>query len=323
MKAIVYEEYGHSEVLKLNEIEIPKPKENEVLVKNYAVAINDWDWQLMQGTPFVNRLDNGLFRPKKQILGLEIAGEVVELGKNVKTFKIGDKVYGDISNSGFGGFAEYTSVKENSLVKKPTKMTFQEAAATSHAAMLAVQGLIGMGKLQQGQKIMINGAGGGVGTFGVQIAKQFSCEVTGVDSADKFELMNSMGYDHLIDYKKEDFTKNGKKYDLILDTKTNRKILNYVKSLNKNGKYLTVGGDFGKLLKVVLLSPWVSLFHKKKVGLVVLKQNKDLNFINKLYEDGKLKYAIDGPYKLSELSKAMQYFGDGKHKGKVIIDMQL
>ena len=262
-----------------------------------------------------------LFKPKTKILGCDISGIVKEVGSQVKTLKEGDEVYGDISESGFGGFAEYVSVDEKALAKKPPKMTFEEAAATSHAAMLAVQGLFDKGKIQKGQKVLINGAGGGVGTLGIQIIKEFNCEVTGVDSADKFEIMRSMGYDHVIDYKTEDSTKNGKQYDLILDTKTNRPIRHYVRSLSPNGKYVTVGGLTSKLMQVLYMAPFISLFNKKKICLVVLKPNKDLDYINKLFEDGKLKYVLDGPYNLSELPKAMQYYGEGKHKGKVVITL--
>jgi len=321
MKAIVFEKYGTTEVLELKEVEKPIPKENEILIKVRAVAINDWDWQLMQGTPFVSRLMHGLLKPKTRILGCDISGQIEGVGRNASKFKPGDNVYGDISESGFGGFAEYVCVHEKALCLKPAGMTFEEAAATSHAAMLAVQGLIDIGQIQQGQKLLINGAGGGVGTFGVQIAKLYGTEVTGVDSLEKFDTMRSMGFDHLIDYKKEDFTKNGQRYDLILDAKTNRSIFDYVHSLSPNGIYATVGGSMARLLQVLSLSPWVSMVYKKKIRVVALKPNKDLAYINKLFIEGKIKYVIDGPYKLSEVPKAIQYFGEGKHKGKVIISL--
>ena len=322
MKAIIFEKYGQTDVLEFKEVEKPAPKATEVLIKVRAVAINDWDWQLMQGIPFANRMMHGLFKPKTKILGCDIAGIVEEIGAQVKTLKKGDEVYGDTSDRGFGGFAEYVSVDEKAITIKPTMMTFEEASATSHASMLAVQGLIDKGKIKQGQKLLINGAGGGVGIFGIQIAKSHGCEVTGVDSADKFDIMRSMGFDHVIDYKKEDFTKNEKQYDLILDTKTNRPIQRYVRSLSLKGTYVTVGGLTSKLMQVLYMAPFISLFTKKKVCLVALKPNKDLDYINQLFEEGKLKYVLDGPYQLNEVPKAMQYYGEGKHKGKVIVSME-
>jgi NADPH:quinone reductase-like Zn-dependent oxidoreductase len=320
MKAIVYEKYGTPEVLQIKEIEKPVPKEDEVMVKVHAVSINDWDWQLLLGIPFINRMMNGLFKPKKKILGSDIAGRIEAVGNNVKQFKIGDEVYGDLSGS-WGGFAEYVCAKENALVLKPITMTFKQAAAIPQAAMLAVQGLIDIGNIQNGQKILINGAGGGVGTFGIQIAKQYDVEVTGVDSAEKLDMMRSLGFDHVMDYKKGDFTKTDKRYDLILDTKTNRSPFAYARVLNPNSLYASVGGSTSGLLRVLFFGPLIKIFFKKKLQLVILKLNKDLMYMNELYETGKVKPVINGSYKLSEIPKAMQYFGTGKHKGKVVITL--
>ncbi|MFP6643379.1 MAG: NAD(P)-dependent alcohol dehydrogenase [Candidatus Latescibacterota bacterium] len=231
----------------------------------------------------------------------------------------GDRVFGDVSESGFGGFAEYVCAREDALIHKPIKMTFEEAAAIPHAAMLAVQGLIDRGKIQRGQKILINGAGGGVGTFGVQVAKLYGAEVTGVDSAGKLDMLRSIGFDHVIDYEREDFTENGQRYDLILDTKTNRSPLKYARSLRPRGTYVTVGGDLTRLLQALFLAPWISIFGKKYIRIVALKPNKDLGYINELFEADRLKCVLDGPYELSEVPKAIQYFGEGKHKGKIVI----
>ncbi len=318
MKAIVYNKYGTVNELKLEEINKPIPKEDEVLVKVHAVSINDWDWQLLQGIPFLNRMTNGLLKPKKKILGSDIAGRIEAVGHNVKQFKPGDEVYGDLSGS-WGGFAEYVCAKESALAPKPAAMTFEQAATIPQAALLAVQGLIDKGNIQNGQKILINGAGGGVGTFGIQIAKQYDVEVTGVDSAEKRYMMQSLGFDHVIDYKKEDFTKTGKRYDLILDTKTNRSPFAYVHALNPDGLYASVGGSTSGLLGVFFFRPLIKIFFKKKLQLVILKLNKDLTYMNELFETGKVKPVIDGSYKLSEVPEAMQYFGKGKHKGKVVI----
>lgn len=319
MKAAVYTKYGGPEVLEIKDVDKPFPKDNEVLVKIQAVSINDWDLGLLQGD-FINRMLNGLIRPRKKILGSDIAGIIETAGKNVRNFKPGDEVYGDLSGkNGWGGFAEYVCCDEKKLGPKPAKMSFVEAAAIPQAAMLAVQGLIDKGKIRPGQKILINGAGGGVGTFGIQIAKQFGAEVTGVDSGPKLEMMRSLGFDHVIDYTKEDFTKNGKHYDLILDAKTNRSMFAYARVLNRNGIYVTVGGSIGKLIQSLLLRPWMSLFHNKHMRLVALKPNKDLAYMNRLFEDGKVKAVIDGPYKLEEIQKVIEIFLKGQHKGKMVI----
>jgi NADPH:quinone reductase-like Zn-dependent oxidoreductase len=319
LKAIVYTKYGGPEVLQTKEIEKPYPKDDEVLVKVYAASINDWDDGLLHGD-FVNRLLNGLLKPKRQILGSDIAGRIEAVGKNVKQFKTGDEVYGDLSGR-WGGFAEYTCAPEKALALKPASMSFDEAAAIPQAAMLAVQGLLDRGKIKPGQKLLINGAGGGVGTFGVQIAKLYGVEVTGVDSTGKLDMLRSMGFDHVIDYTKEDFTKNGQCYDLILDVKTNRSIFDYSRALCRNGIYVTVGGSMARLLQALFLAPWISLISKKHIRIVALKPNKDLAYINELFETGKLRPVIDGPYKLNEVPEAFRIFGKGEHKGKMVITM--
>ena len=303
--------------MQLQEIEKPIPKDDEVLVKVYAASLNDWDLGLLHGD-FINRLMFGLLKPKKKILGSDIAGRIEEVGKNVTRFKIGDEVYGDLSGD-WGGFAEYVCANEKALTPKHPGMSFEDAAAIPQAAMLAVQGLIDKGKIRSGQKILINGAGGGVGTFAVQIAKLYGVEVTGVDSAGKLDMLRSVGFDHVIDYTKDDFTKNGSCYDLILDVKTNRSVFNYTRALCANGVYVTVGGNITRLLQGVFLSRWIRMFLKKHIRLVVLKPNKDLLYINELFESGKVKPVIDGPYKLSEVPEAFRFFGKAEHKGKIVI----
>ncbi len=321
MKAIVCAKYGTPDVLELKEIDKPVPNGNEVLIKVYAVSINDWDWGLLQGIPLINRLLSGLLKPRKKILGSDISGRIEAIGKNVKRFKPGDDVYGDLSGR-WGGFAEYVRAPENALVLKPASMTFGEAAAIPQAAMLALQGLRDKVQIQPGQKLLINGAGGGVGTFAVQIAKLYGAEVTGVDSSGKLEMMRSVGFDHVIDYTQEDFTKNGKCYNLILDVKTNRSVFDYVRSLCKDGIYITVGGSMVRLLQALLLGPWISITSKKKIRFVALKKNRDLAYMNELYEAGKVKPVIDGPYRLDEVPKAFRHFGEGAHKGKVIVTVE-
>lgn len=317
MKAIVYTKYGTPDVLELKEMDRPVPKDDEVLIKIHAISLNDWDMGLLKGD-FVNRILNGLFKPKLQILGSDISGEVEALGKYVTKFQVGDHVYGDLSGR-WGGFAEYVCAGENALSIKPASMSFEQAAAIPQAAMLAVQGLHDKGNLQSGQKLLINGAGGGVGTFALQIAKLYGAEVTGVDSGEKLEMLRSLGFDHVIDYQKEDFTKNGQQYNLILDVKTNRSMFDYSRALRPNGRYVTVGGSMGLLLQALTLGPLISLISKKKILIVALKVNKDLDYINELFEAGKIKPVIDGPYSLEEVPKVFRLFYEGLHKGKVVI----
>jgi NADPH:quinone reductase-like Zn-dependent oxidoreductase len=319
LKAIVYTKYGGPEVLQFKEIEKPEPGDDEILVRVYAASINDWDWGLLDGD-FINRILNGIRKPKRQILGSDIAGRVEQVGKNITKFKVGDEVYGDLSGR-WGGFAEYTCAPEKMLALKPATMSFEQAAAIPQAAILAVQGLIDKGKIRSGQKLLINGAGGGVGTFGVQIAKQYGVEVTGVDSTSKLDMMRSIGFDHVIDYTKEDFTRNGQRYDLILDAKTNRSMFNYARALSPKGTYVTVGGSLGLLLQALLLAPLIRMISKKHIRIVALKQNKDLAYMNKLFEAGKVKSIIDGPYKLHELPEAFRIFSKSSHKGKLVITM--
>ena len=317
MKAIVYTKYGGPEVLQLKEIEKPIPKDDEVLIKVHAVSLNDWDYGLLQGD-FINRMMFGFLRPKKTILGSDIAGRIEAVGKAVKKFKPGDEVYGDLSGH-WGGLAEYVCAVENALALKPAAMSFIEAAAIPQAAMLAVQGLIDKGQIKQGQKILINGAGGGVGTFAIQIAKLYGAEVTGVDSAAKLDMLRSLGFDYVIDYTKEDFTKNGQLYDLILDVKTNRSVFDYTRALCRNGIYVTVGGSIGRLFQALFFGWWIKLIHKKHIRIVALKLNKDLAYMNELFEAGKVKPVIDGPYRLDEAPDAFRLFGKAAHKGKIVI----
>jgi NADPH:quinone reductase-like Zn-dependent oxidoreductase len=292
------------------------------LIKVHAVSINDWDLQLLLGTPFVNRLINGILKPKRRILGSDIAGRIEAVGKNVKQFQQGDEVYGDLSGD-WGGFAEYVCAREHLLALKSASMTFEEAAAIPQAGMLALQGLRDIGQMQPGQKVLINGAGGGVGTFGVQLAKLYGVDdLTGVDNSGKLDMLRGVGFNQVFDYTKEDFTRNGQSYDLILDVKTNRSIFDYLRALNPNGVYVTVGGSIIRLLQAFILGPLISRIYKKKIRIVPLKQNKDLVYMNELFEAGKVKPVIDGPFKLSEAPEAMRYFGEGHAKGKVVITLE-
>lgn len=320
MKAIVYKKYGTPDVLELEEVDKPVPKDDEVLIKVHAVSINDWDWGLLRGAPFAFRLLSGFPRPKKKILGSDIAGRIEAVGKKVTQFQPGDEVFGDLSGD-WGGFAEYVCARENALARKPASMTFEQAAAIPQAAMLALQGLRDTGHIQSGQRVLINGAGGGVGTFAIQIAKLYGVEVTAVDNPGKLQMLRSMGAERVIDYTQDDFTKNGQCYDLILDVKTNRSMFDYARALSPNGVYVTVGGSMARLFQALFLGPWIKMISKKNIRIVMLKQNKDLAYMNELFEAGKLVPVIDGHYELGDVPEAFRHFGEGRHKGKVVITL--
>ena len=319
MKAIVYTKYGPPDVLELKEIPRPIPKDSEVLVHVHAASVNSWDWDLLRGKPFLNRI-GGLFRPKYNILGCDIAGTVETVGKTVKRFHRGDEVFGDLSNSGFGGFAEFACARENALELKSSGMTFEEAAALPQAGLLALQGLRDKGRISKGQKVLVNGAGGGAGTFAVQIARSYGAEVTAVDSAGKLDMLRSIGADHVIDYTKEDFTKTGRHYDLILDVVTYRSIFDYRRVLSPKGTYVMLGGgSWARVYQNMLLCPLLSIMGGKRMGFLILKPNKDLAILKELVEAGRVRPVVDRRYPLSEVAQALRYFGTGEAKGKVVI----
>jgi len=324
MKAYNIKNYGEPDkVLCPIEVEQPEPKNTEVLVKVRATAINDYDWCITTGKPFAYRLFFGIFSPKKKLMipGMEVAGIVEQVGNNATKFKAGDAVYGDISNFGFGSFAEFLCIDEKALTRKPDNMSFEEATSIPHAAMLALQGLRDVGQIKDGQKILINGGGGGVGSFGLQLAKLYNADVTGVDTGEKLKAMETQGFDKVMDYKKEDFTKSNRHYDLILDCKTNRSLWRFLSVLKPEGKYISIGGRSGKLLQMLYMGPMLKIFSKKRLHMVMLKANKDLDYINKLYEDGKISCVIDGPYTFDKIPWAIQRFGDGLHNGKIVISV--
>ncbi len=318
MKAVIYREYGPPEGMGLEEIPKPIPKENEVLVKVKAVSVNSWDWDLLRGEPILIRMW-GLLKPRYHILGSDIAGVVEEVGYKVKNLKPGDHVFGDLSVCGWGGFAEYVCAPENALALKPANMTFEQAASIPQAGVLAYQGLFDYGNIKTDKKILINGAGGGVGTFAIQIAKSIGAEVTGVDSHSKLEMLKKLGADHVIDYKKEDYTKNGKHYDLILDNVANRSIFDYKRALNKNGVFVMVGGSMSTILQAMLFSHLISAFGTRKFRILAHKTNKDLESLKTLFNSGAFTPVLEKFYPLSETAEAMRLLGDGKVKGKVVI----
>jgi len=320
MKAIVNQKYGTPDIFEYHDVEKPAPKDNEILVKIYAASINSWDWDYLRGKPYLYRLLFGLLTPKHKILGADIAGRVEAVGNNVNRFQPGDEVYGDLSGGNWGGFAEYVCADENALARKPTSLTFEEAAAVPQAAVLALQGLRYNGGIQPGQKILINGAGGGVGTFGVQIAKLSGAEVTAVDSTEKLGMLRMLGADHVVDYTKEDFTKNGKRYDLILDVVTNRSIFDYKGALTREGIFVMIGGSLPGIFQIMIIGPLISMTGSKKIGILVHKPNtKDLDFLSELFDTGKVKPVIDKCFPLSEVPEAFRYYGEGHTKGKIVI----
>ena len=322
MKAILLKEYGLPNVLEIGEVAKPIPKDNEVLVRIHSASINDWDWGLVRGKPFVIRLFFGLKKPKIAIPGVDISGKIEAVGGNVSSFKMGDEIYCDLSECGCGGFAEYVCVPEKTLPIKPANLSHNDASALPHAALLALQGLVEMGKVKSGQSVLINGAGGGVGTLGIQILKSYGVKVTGVDSAEKLDLMTSLGFDSVMDYKKLDFTGTGVKYDLILDTKSNRSVFKYARALKKTGTYITVGGSMVRLLEIALLGPLISLFTGKKLSVLIHQPNKGLDRITKLVEEKQVKPVVDGPYGFDRIPELIQYFGEGRHLGKIVVDIK-
>ena len=322
MKAIVYTEYGSPDVLRLQEVEKPTPKDNEVLVKVHAASANPADWHLMRATPFLARLEAGLLKPKNTRLGSDVAGRVEEVGKNVTQFKVGDDVFGCLSLSAMGSFAEYVCGDEDTWALKPANISFEQAAAVPLAAFTALQGLRDKGQIKSGQKVLVNGASGGVGTFAVQIAKSYGTEVTGVCSTRNLELVRSIGADHVIDYTREDFTNNGQQYDLIYCAVGNRTITEYKRALKPQGICAIAGfTNLSHLFEHMIIGPMRSSAGGQQVGLMKTAQaNKpDLVFLQGLLASGKVAPVVDRCYPLSETAEAIRYLETSRAKGKVVI----
>jgi NADPH:quinone reductase-like Zn-dependent oxidoreductase len=318
MKAIVHTQYGSPNVLQLKEVEKPTPSEGRVLVKIHAASANPLDWHEMRGAPFIARLQGGLRKPKDPRLGADIAGRVEAVGNGVTQFKPGDEVFG----ANAGGFAEYASFPEHRLAIKPANISFEQAAAVPVAAITALQGLRDKGKIQSGQEVLVNGASGGVGTFAVQIAKSFGTEVTGVCSSRNLDMVRSIGADRAIDYTKEDFTRNGQRYDIIYDAVGNRSVSDYKRALRPQGTCVIAGfSGLSRLFEHAFLGPLRSTTGNKKVGLMgIAKINqKDLVFLKEHIEAGKVVPVIDRRYPLSETADAIRYLEEGHARGKVII----
>ena len=324
MKAIVYHQYGSSDVLELQDIDKPTMKDDEVLVRVRAASANPADWHFMRGVPYVMRPQSGLRKPKKSVLGGDIAGRVEAVGKHVTQFRPGNEVFGNV---GAGGFAEYTCVSESLLVLKPANLTFEQAASVPLAALTALQGLRHAGQLQPDQKVLIIGASGGVGTFAVQIAKSFGADVTAVCSTRNVEMVRSLGAGHVIDYTKEDFIRSGQKYDLIFQLAGTRSPSDCRRALSSKGTLVLSSGEssgrwlgpLDRFIKAAVLSPFVS----QKLGSFLAEPNKDdLQFLKELIEAGELTPVIDKTYSLSEVPEAIRYLEEGHARGKVVLTVQ-
>ncbi len=322
MQAVVHTRYGApEEVLVLSEVEKPFPKDNEVLVKVHAASLNAIDKVVVEGKSFFIRLTTrGLRKPSHKILGDDIAGKVESVGKNVTNFQPGDDVFG---MSNWGAFAEYRCVPEDRIIHKPTNISYEEAAAVPIAAITALIGLRDHGKIQQGQKVLINGASGGTGTFAVQIAKVFGAEVTGVCSSRKVDMVKSIGADHVIDYTKEDFTKSKQGYDLILDFAAYRPVWNYKRVLNPRGIYVCIGGSLARFFQALMIGPLISIIgNKKLIARIPIPKKEDFIQIKDFLETGKVVPVIDKCYPLNRTAEAIQYLIDGHAQGKIVITIE-
>ena len=320
MKAIVYTKYGSPDVLQLKDVEQPTPKDDEVLIKIRAASVNAYDWHFLTADIFLIRLmGGGLLKPKDSRLGADVAGRIETVGRNVKQFQPGDEVFGMVK----GGFAEYASAPESALWLKPVNTSFDEAAAIPMAAITALQGLRDEGHIQAGQKVLINGASGGVGTFAIQIPQSFDTEVTAVCSTRNLGQARSIGADHVIDYTKEDFTKNGQQYDLVFAANGYHSLSAYKRALTPKGIYVMAGGTMAQIFQSMLMGSMMSETGGRKMGGVRAKQSQnDLVSIKDLFEAGKVKSVIDRRYPLSEAAEALRYLGEGHARGKIVITLE-
>jgi NADPH:quinone reductase-like Zn-dependent oxidoreductase len=319
MKAAAFRTYGVPDELHLEDVEKPEPGDDEVLVKVHAASINDWDYELLHGRPFVNRLLYGLRKPRRQRLGCDVAGTVEAVGSQVTEFEPGEDVYGDLCMVGFGAFCEYVAAPQAALCRKPAGMSFEQAAAMPQAAVLAAQALIDAGRIRDGYSVLINGAGGGVGTIGLQIARQWDVEVTGVDSLGKLEALRKLGFDQVIDYRQQDFTKTGETYDLIVDVKTDRPVSDYLRALKPRGAYVTVGGFMNRLFAIFTVGLAIRPLTRKSLRVVGLQPNKHLGYMNELFEAGELEPVIDRVFRFGDLAAALDFYGSKEFIGKVVV----
>jgi NADPH:quinone reductase-like Zn-dependent oxidoreductase len=321
LKAIVREEYGSPDVLELKEIEKPVPGDGDVLVKVHAASVNTADLDYLRGRPAAARVASGMGRPRGKRIGLDVAGRIEAVGRDVTTLGIGDHVWADLFDFGQGAFAEYVCAPQTAFAPMPSGVTFEQAATVPHSGVLALQGLLGFGKIKPGEKVLINGAGGCVGPFAIQLAKSFGAEVTGVDHGVKFDLMHSAGADHVIDYTSEDFTANGRKYDLILDIVDEHSVLYYRRSLAPRGGYVLVARRLTGFAQAFLVGAGISMISSKRMGTFMWRANRraDLDLIKALLENGRVTPIIDRRFQLSDVPEALRYQEDGNARGKVVI----
>src|SRR3954454_7109217 len=318
MKAIVRETYGPPDVLHLEDVPVPTVGDGDVLVRVRAASANAADWHLLRGTPLPFRLVAGLRIPRFKIIGADVAGHVEAVGRNVTQFRPGDEVFGDLSRCGFGAYAEFAVAPEKALALKPANLSFEEAATIPTAGCTALQGLR-KGRIQRTQRVLINGASGGVGTFAVQIAKAFGAEVTAICSTRNVDVARSIGADHVLDYTKDDFATHGQRYDLILAANGDRSIWDYRRALNAEGSYVMSGGSNRQLTDALLFGPLLSIGHQK-LGNVLVKPNQaDLLVLKELCEAGKIRPMIDRRFPLSDVPSAVQYVEAGHARGKVVV----
>ena len=323
MQAMIYRAYGAPDVLQVATVATPVPGAGEVLVQVHAASLNQADLYLLRGEPLPLRLSSGLRRPKRPTLGADIAGRVIAVGGGVTQFQPGDAVYGDLSACGFGGFAEYVCAREEALAPKPASLSFAQAAAVPMAAVTVLQGLRAAGPVEAGAPVLVHGASGGVGTFAVQLAKAMGTQVTAVCSARNVEQARTLGAEHVIDYTREDFTRDGRRYDLILVVNGRHPLAEYRRALSPRGRLVVAGGDVGTIMQATLLGPVVSLAHSITVrGLIVRPSRDDLLFVGQLLDSGVVVPVIDRCYPLRELPEAMRYLATGHARGKIVITME-
>lgn len=320
MRAVVYRAYGGPEVLGVEEVVVPAPGDDEVSIRVRAASVNKGDWHLMRGEPALIRLMSGLRRPKLAILGTDVAGTIEAVGAKVTAFEVGDEVFGDLSGSGFGTFAEYVCGRVDALAPKPAGVSFEEAAAVPSAAVTALQAVRDHARVSRGERVLVHGASGGVGTYAVQLAKHFGAEVTGVCRGDKTEAVRVLGADRAIDYTQQDFASEGEQYDAIVDAGAYRSIFDHRRALKPGGRYVLVGGSMRALMQAMTLGPIVSMIGGKTIGNFLVKPNRtDLEFLAGLLESGAVRPVIDRRYGLDDLPEAMRYFEGGGVTGKVVI----
>jgi len=318
MKAVVYTEYGSPDVLQIKEIAKPVPADDQILIKIHAASINGSDREGLIGKPLYARI-GGLRKPGNPILGSDIAGVVEAVGANNTEFKVGDEIFGEIPGY-HGGFAEYVCMSGKTMIRKPVNMTFDQAAAIPQGGVIAINGIVKKGNVQPGQKVLINGAGGSAGMFAVQLARLHSAEVTGVDNTEKLDFLRSLGADYVMDYTREDFTKSGKRFDLILDLIAHRSAFTYARALNPNGTYFFTGGSVSTIFQILLIGLLIKRYKNKNVRMLAVPQHrKDLIAITELVEAGKIRAVIDRTYTFDEIPEAMRYVSEGHSKGKVVI----